>query len=65
MLKAFCPVITMLLLFATRLEKATTRLVVSVAVISLGVAIASYGEMRLSVVRAAHSLLMHRWTCVS
>ena len=64
MLKAFCPVITMLLLFATRLEKATTRLVISVAVISLGVAIASYGEMRLSVVRDARSLLMHRRTCI-
>ena len=51
MLKAFCPVITMLLLFATRLERATPRLVASVAVISAGVAIASYGEMHLSLVR--------------
>jgi len=60
MLKAFCPVITMLLLFATRLEKATTRLVASVAVISLGVAIASYGEMRLSVVRVLGALFQAR-----
>ncbi len=50
MLKAFCPVVTMLLLFATRLEQATPQLIASVAVISTGVAIASYGEMHLSIV---------------
>lgn len=48
MLKAFCPVITMLLLFIARLERATTKLVLSVSIISLGVAMASYGEMNLS-----------------
>uniref|UniRef100_A0A7S0RY75 Sugar phosphate transporter domain-containing protein n=1 Tax=Chlamydomonas leiostraca TaxID=1034604 RepID=A0A7S0RY75_9CHLO len=49
MLKALCPVITMVLLFMFRLEKATTKLVVSVVIISSGVAVASYGELNMSV----------------
>jgi len=56
MLKAFCPVFTMLLLFATRLERATPRLVASVSVISIGVAAASYGELNMSVVGLATML---------
>lgn len=56
MLKAFCPVITMLLLFLVRLERATPRLVASVTLISLGVAMASYGEMNMSLVGLATML---------
>lgn len=47
MLKALCPVFTMLLLFAARLEKCTFQLVASVALIAFGVMIASYGELNL------------------
>jgi len=50
MLKAFCPVVTMLLLFLVSLERATPRLIASVLLISCGVAMASYGEMHMSVV---------------
>ena len=50
MLKAFCPVITMLLLFAARLERPTPRLIASILLISLGVCMASYGEMNMSFV---------------
>ncbi|MEW5304527.1 MAG: hypothetical protein WDW38_011162 [Sanguina aurantia] len=48
MLKAFCPVVTMLLLFFARLEKATTRLVAAVMMIAIGVAMASYGETHMN-----------------
>eukprot|EP00798_Chlamydomonas_sp_ICE-L_P021077 gene21077-27958_t len=50
MLKALCPVVTMLLLFVARLEKATSRLVATVVVISMGISMASFGELNLSVV---------------
>ncbi|GAX82101.1 hypothetical protein CEUSTIGMA_g9529.t1 [Chlamydomonas eustigma] len=56
MLKAFCPVFTMLLLFATRLEKATPRLVASITLISIGVAAASYGELNMSAIGLATML---------
>ncbi|KXZ49625.1 hypothetical protein GPECTOR_20g482 [Gonium pectorale] len=50
MLKAFCPVVTMLLLFATRLESPSGRLGAAVGAIAAGVALASYGELNLSLV---------------
>uniref|UniRef100_A0A7S0WQ47 Sugar phosphate transporter domain-containing protein n=1 Tax=Chlamydomonas leiostraca TaxID=1034604 RepID=A0A7S0WQ47_9CHLO len=49
MLKAFTPVVTMLLLFLVGLEAPKASLVASVVVISLGVAVASYGELNLSI----------------
>lgn len=49
MLKAFCPVITMLLLFAAKLEKCTVPLVFAVVLMSTGVTLASYGELHMSV----------------
>lgn len=48
MLKASAPVVTMLLLLALNMEVATSKLVMSVGTISLGVAIASYGEIKLN-----------------
>jgi hypothetical protein len=50
MLKAFAPVLTMLLLFAFKLEQCTARLVAAVMMIAVGVCMASYGEMALSLV---------------
>ncbi|KAG2438216.1 hypothetical protein HYH02_010918 [Chlamydomonas schloesseri] len=48
MLKAFCPVVTMLLLFVARLEAPSGRLCTAVGLIALGVALASYGELNLN-----------------
>jgi hypothetical protein len=48
MLKAFAPVLTMLLLFVFKLELCTARLVAAVMMIALGVCMASYGEVRYS-----------------
>ncbi|GAB4814468.1 hypothetical protein N2152v2_001514 [Parachlorella kessleri] len=48
MLKAFTPIITMIALFAARLESPTRRLIVSVSFIALGTALASVGEVNLS-----------------
>ncbi|GFR40251.1 hypothetical protein Agub_g823 [Astrephomene gubernaculifera] len=50
MLKAFCPVVTMLLLFFARLEVPSGRLVAAVALIAGGVALASYGEINMSLI---------------
>ena len=50
--QAFCPVVTMLLLFAARLEAPSGRLCGAVGLIAAGVALASYGELNLSLVRA-------------
>ncbi|GAX82100.1 hypothetical protein CEUSTIGMA_g9528.t1 [Chlamydomonas eustigma] len=50
MLKAFCPVCTMCFLFVARLEQATPKLIISVVVISLGVSVASVGELSMSLV---------------
>ncbi len=47
----------MLLLFVARLETATTRLVAAVTLIAVGVALASYGELNMSMVGW--------WVCVS
>ncbi|GLC60734.1 hypothetical protein PLESTB_001665000 [Pleodorina starrii] len=57
MLKAFCPVVTMLLLFAARLETASRRLVAAVSLIAVGVALASYGELNLSLFGLAAMLV--------
>lgn len=65
MLKAFCPVITMLLLFAARLERPTPRLIASILLISLGVSMASYGEMNMSFVSTDRGAGMHtRIVCI-
>ena len=64
MLKAFCPVITMLLLFAARLERPTPRLIASILLISLGVSMASYGEMNMSFVSTDRGCMDAQQDCV-
>ena len=46
--QAFCPVITMLLLFLFKLESPSVRLIAAVSAITTGVCLASYGELHLS-----------------
>lgn len=48
MLKASGPTITMLVLFALQLEQATYSLIASVCIVSLGVCLAAFGEVRMS-----------------
>lgn len=48
MLKSLTPVITMVLAFAAKLEKPTKQLVMSVSLISLGVILASIGEINMN-----------------
>lgn len=50
MLKAFTPIVTMFALFAAGLETPTPRLISAVVLIAVGTAIASYGEINLSVI---------------
>ncbi|KAG2437478.1 hypothetical protein HXX76_006128 [Chlamydomonas incerta] len=57
MLKAFCPVVTMLLLFAARLEAPSGPLCGAVGLIAAGVALASYGELNLSLFGLAAMLV--------
>ena len=47
-LKAFTPVLTMVALFAAKLEVPSQRLIMSVCVIAVGTAIASFGELNFS-----------------
>ena len=49
-LQAFTPVITMVALFIARLEDPSSRLIAAVVLIALGTAMASYGEVNMSVV---------------
>ena len=48
--QAFTPVITMLALFIARLEEPSSRLISAVVLIALGTAMASYGEVNMSIV---------------
>ena len=48
-LQAFTPVITMVALFIARLEDPSSRLIAAVVLIALGTAMASYGEVNMSV----------------
>lgn len=50
MLKATCPVITLFLLHVSGMELATPKLVGSIALISCGVAMASYGELNFDLI---------------
>ena len=50
MLKAFTPVVTMVVLFAFGMEKFESNLILSVVLMTLGTALASYGETDFSVV---------------
>ena len=47
--QAFTPGITMVALFVARLEDPSSRLIIAVVLIALGTAIASYGEINMSV----------------
>ena len=47
--QAFTPVITMVALFVARLEDPSSRLIIAVVLIALGTAMASYGEINMSV----------------
>eukprot|EP00803_Ostreobium_quekettii_P005683 evm.model.scf_1270.4 EVM.evm.TU.scf_1270.4 scf_1270:40335-43122(+) len=57
MLKSVTPVMTMLLLFATRLETPTARMILSVLIVACGTALASYGEVQMTVVGMTAALL--------
>ena len=46
--QAFTPVITMVALFVARLEDPSSRLIIAVALIAFGTAMASYGEINMS-----------------
>ena len=48
-MQAFTPVITMLALFIARLEEPSSRLIAAVVLIALGTAMASYGEVNMSI----------------
>ena len=48
--QAFTPVITMVALFVARLEDPSSRLIIAVVLIAFGTAMASYGEINMSVV---------------
>ncbi len=48
-LQAFTPVITMVALFIARLEDPSSRLIVAVVLIALGTAMASFGEVNMSI----------------
>ena len=47
--QAFTPVITMVALFVARLEDPSSRLIIAVVLIAFGTAMASYGEINMSV----------------
>ena len=53
MLKAFTPVITMLCLFAARLEDPSLSMVLAVLVVAAGTALSAWGEVRMSYVGVA------------
>ena len=56
-LKAFAPVILLLVLFACRLERPSTVLISSIVVICLGTAIAVRGELDLSVIGVVYMFI--------
>lgn len=49
-MQAFTPIVTMFALFVAGLETPTPRLITAVVMIAVGTAIASYGEVNLSVI---------------
>ena len=49
-MQAFTPIVTMLALFVAGLESPTPRLISAVVLIAVGTAIASYGEINLSII---------------
>merc|ERR1711924_287034 len=55
-LKAFAPVVLLLVLFATRLEKPSATLIASIMIISGGTAVAVRGEVELSLIGVAYML---------
>ena len=52
-MQAFTPIVTMLALFVAGLETPTPRLISAVVLIAVGTAIASYGEINLSIIGVA------------
>ena len=57
LLQAFTPIVTMIALFFAGLEVPNKRLISSVVLIALGTAIASYGEINLSILGVIFMLL--------
>merc|ERR1711937_343278 len=55
-LKAFAPVVLLLVLFAARLEKPSATLIASIMIISGGTAVAVRGEVELSLIGVAYML---------
>jgi drug/metabolite transporter (DMT)-like permease len=56
MMKAFAPVICMLMLFAFGLEKPSILLIAAIVIIAIGTAVAGYGELHFSVIGVAYLL---------
>ena len=56
-MQAFTPIVTMLALFVAGLEVPNRRLISSVVLIAVGTAIASYGEINLSLIGVIFMLL--------
>lgn len=55
--QAFTPIMTMVGLYVAGLEMPTQRLILSVALIGVGTAIASYGEIKLSIIGVVFMVL--------
>ena len=56
-MKAFTPIVTMLALFIAGLEVPSNQLIMAVVFIAIGTAVASYGEINLSVLGVVFMLL--------
>ena len=56
-MQAFTPIVTMVALFIAGLDVPNKRLISSVVLIGLGTAIASYGEIKLSILGVVFMLL--------
>ena len=63
-LKAFTPIVTMLVLFVAGLETLTLRLVTALALVTFGTALASLGEVNLSFVGIACMLASETFEAV-
>lgn len=63
-LQAFTPIVTMLVLFAAGLETLTVRLVTALALVTFGTALASLGEVNLSLVGIACMLASETFEAV-
>lgn len=63
-LQAFTPIVTMVALFVAGLEVPNRRLISSVVLIAVGTAIASYGEINLSLIGVIFMLLSESFEAI-